>query len=161
MTGIYLLLGSNLGDKRHYLMQARNQIEQRLGSVVKQSSLYQTEAWGMQSSPAFLNQVLLIDSKKTPFALLNELLKIEASLERIRQSEYVNRTIDIDILYYHDLIINHSELIIPHPRISQRRFVLVPLAEIAPKAVHPVLQETNLQLLKKCTDPLAVTRMQV
>jgi 2-amino-4-hydroxy-6-hydroxymethyldihydropteridine diphosphokinase len=142
-------------------MQARNQIEQRLGSVVKQSSLYQTEAWGMRSSPVFLNQVLLVDSKKAPFVLLNEILKIEASLDRIRQPEYANRTIDIDILYYHDLIINHPELTIPHPRISQRRFVLEPLAEIAPKVVHPVLQETNIQLLMQCTDPLAVTRMQV
>ena len=161
MTGIYLLLGSNLGDKRHYLMQARNQIEEHLGSLVKQSSLYQTEAWGMHSSPAFLNQVLLIDSKKAPLVLLNEILKIEASLERIRQSEYANRTIDIDILYYHDLIINHPELTIPHPRISQRRFVLVPLAEIAPEVVHPVLQATNLQLLNHCTDPLTVTRLEV
>ena len=161
MTGIYLLLGSNLGDKRHYLMQARNQIGQRLGSVIKQSSLYQTDAWGMQSSPAFLNQVLLINSNRAPLALLNEILLIETSLERIRQSEYVNRTIDIDILYYHDLVLNHPELTVPHPRISQRRFVLTPLAEIAPKAVHPVLQETNLQLLKQCTDPLMVTRLEV
>ena len=152
MTGIYLLLGSNLGDRELYLTVAKKQLVQSIGAIQTMSSLYQTEAWGMDQAPAFLNQVLLINSDQQPQKILQESLKIESGLGRIRQQSYVDRTIDIDILYYGDLVLNEPDLVIPHPRISQRRFVLTPLTEIAPEFVHPVLKKTNSQLLEQCQD---------
>ena len=152
MTGIYLLLGSNLGDRELYLTVAKKQLEQSIGAIETMSSLYQTEAWGMGQAPAFLNQVLLINSDQQPQQILQESLKIESGLGRIRQQSYVDRTIDIDILYHGDLVLNEPDLVIPHPRISQRRFVLTPLTEIAPEFVHPVLKKTNSQLLEQCQD---------
>ncbi len=159
MTGIYLLLGSNLGDREQLLRQARNLLTVHIGPILNQSSLYRTEAWGMEQSPAFLNQILLIQSKASPTEILEQILNIESSLGRVRQRHYVDRTIDIDIIYYNKLVLEQPDLVIPHPRISLRRFVLEPLVEIAPSFVHPVLQVTNSQLLKQCLDPLLVTRL--
>ncbi len=157
MTGIYLLLGSNLGDRSSHLDKASKLISQQLAPISQESSRYRTEAWGMSDVPTFLNQVLVIDTVLKPLEILDKILKIEIMLGRNRQEGYRNRTIDIDLLYYGDMVFNHPDLSIPHPRIIERRFVLKPLVEIAPKFVHPVLGLSNLQLLDRCTDTLLVT----
>ncbi len=158
MTGIYLLLGSNLGNREQNLRLAREQIFIQLGPLQRASSVYHTEAWQMSDAPTFLNQVLLIDSSAPPLIALDKILSIEKSLGRTREQGYQNRTIDIDILYYGELIIDLPQLIVPHPKISERRFVLEPLTEIAPEFVHPVLQKTSKYLLDQCTDQLSVSR---
>ena len=159
MTGIYLLLGSNLGNRKQQLREAQQLLELRVGKVQNTSSVYSTEAWEMNDAPDFLNQVLLVNSSFEPLIVLKKILKIETDLGRARNAGYENRSMDIDILYYGDLILNHHELIVPHPRIPQRRFVLEPLAELAPEFVHPQLGLTNQQLLNQCTDPLMVSRL--
>ena len=157
MTGIYLLLGSNLGDKVTHLADARKLITQQLGHIQQASSQYHTEPWGMSNAPEFLNQVIVIDSSIDPLEVLDKVLNIEIVLGRSRKKDYQNRTIDIDLLYYGKLVFEHPSLSIPHPRISERKFVLTPLSEIAPDFVHPVLGLTNQHLLDICTDPLSVT----
>jgi 2-amino-4-hydroxy-6-hydroxymethyldihydropteridine diphosphokinase len=158
MTGIYLLLGSNLGDRDRFLELARVQLEQSLGKVCQASSIYKTQAWQMDGAPDFLNKVILIERSLKPLKVLEVILKIESGLGRIREG-YRNRSIDIDILYINSLILNHPDLTIPHPRISQRRFVLEPLVEIAPDFVHPISGLTNQQMLNQCRDQLKVSRL--
>ena len=159
MTGIYLLLGSNLGDREQCLLIAQQQLAQQVGKVQAISSIYQTEAWQMNSAPDFLNRVILVNSSLEPLKVLTEIIHIETGLGRVRRQGYQNRIIDIDILYYNHLVLNHPELTIPHPRISQRRFVLEPLAEIAPNFIHPQLRLTNRQLLDLCRDKLSVVKL--
>lgn len=159
MTGIYLLLGSNLGKKRETLEKASELLEQQIGPVVSKSSIYCTEAWGMDNVPLFLNQVLMVNSGLKPITVLRTILKIEMSLGRKRAIGYRNRSLDVDILYFGDQMVKHPDLTIPHPRIAERRFVLEPLVEIAPNFVHPVLSKTNSQLLALCSDPLMVKRL--
>lgn len=156
MTGIYLLLGSNLGNMQQQLLLARNLLERRVGKVLAASSVYRTEAWNMEGAPDFFNQVLELNSGLEPLNILEEILGIERGMGRMREKPYQNRIVDIDILYYNDQVSDHPELTIPHPRISQRRFVLEPLVEIAPDFVHPVLGLTNKQMLDRCTDQLSV-----
>jgi 2-amino-4-hydroxy-6-hydroxymethyldihydropteridine diphosphokinase len=159
MTGLYLLLGSNLGDRVKNLEDARSLLQTELGPVVKSSSIYSTEPWGMTNAPAFLNQVLLLACQTEPLKILDVVLEIETRMGRTRQQGYQNRTIDIDILYLNDLVYEDQQLVIPHPRISERRFVLQPLVEIAPYFIHPVLQLTNRQLMDQCQDQLFVRRV--
>jgi len=154
--GIYLLLGSNLGDKRNNLVKARKLIEDLVGIIDKSSSIYETDAWGKVLQPTFLNQVVKISSWLTPEDLLVAIQQIEISLGRIRHEKWGERTIDIDILYYSGQIIKLPNLVIPHPEIQFRRFTLIPLAEISPQLIHPVLQKSNKQLLILCADNLAV-----
>jgi len=157
--GIYLLLGSNLGDKRDTLFQATRQIDAEIGKVMKCSSLYETEPWGNSSQPSFLNQVVLINCKLSPMQLLTALLEIEKRLGRIRYEKWGERTLDIDILYYNNVIIDSDHLRIPHPEITNRRFTLVPLVELAPDFIHPVLNKTNRLLLSLCKDNLKVNEV--
>ena len=154
--GIYLLLGSNLGDRRKMITAAEKLIDKSVGDLVKFSGIYETDAWGKTSQPPFLNQVIQITSKLSPKNLLTALLQIEDKLGRKRYEKWGERVIDIDILYYGDLIFHDKHLSVPHPEISSRRFTLIPLVEIAANFVHPVLKKSNRKLLKECKDELQV-----
>lgn len=157
--GIYLLLGSNQGDRAANLAEAERRIVREAGSVVTRSSVYRTAAWGVEDQPEFYNQVLEIRSPHSPEQLLDILLGIERSMGRRRLKKWGPRIIDIDILFYGDEIVGKPALTLPHPGIPTRRFTLVPLAEIAPQFIHPVLKKTIAMLLEKCADSLAVTRV--
>jgi 2-amino-4-hydroxy-6-hydroxymethyldihydropteridine diphosphokinase len=155
---VFLLLGSNLGDSLKNLMIAMDKIEDLIGTVNKKSSIYKTAPWGVTDQPDFLNQVLSIETDLNPESLLDQIHLIEGQLGRIRSNEWQARLIDIDILFYDQETINTSNLTIPHPRISIRRFVLEPMNEIAAEITHPVLQKKIKQLLEECTDTSSVTR---
>jgi len=159
MTGIYLLLGSNLGHKQENLSNACLKINRLIGNIEQASSIYYCEPWGMSQAPAFLNQALSISTRYNPTELLDKLLEIEIEMGRQRSQGYQNRTIDIDILYYQHIICDKPRLKIPHPRIQERRFALEPLAELASDFVHPVLNLTNKELLDQCEDPLSVSKV--
>lgn len=159
MEGIFLLLGSNLGDKEKLLQLACQKIEDRIGSIVSASSMYETAAWGKTDQPGFLNSVIEVHSFLSPVAMLCEINKIEHELGRTRLEKWGARKIDIDILYFHDRIIQTPLLSIPHPGIPDRRFTLVPLTEIAPGFIHPVLLKSNQELLENCPDPLQVKKL--
>jgi 2-amino-4-hydroxy-6-hydroxymethyldihydropteridine diphosphokinase len=144
---IYLGLGSNLGDRKCNLEEAILQIS-KFAVIKKASSIYATEPWGLKDQPQFLNQVLFVESALKPDELLSQLKIIEKKMGRKRSVRFGPRLIDLDILFYDDLILNSPELTIPHPRLRERAFVLVPLAEIAPKLVHPLDHKTVKELLQ-------------
>ena len=154
----YLLIGGNIGDRLMALSNARLAIEDNCGKIIKKSSIYETAAWGNEDQAAFLNQAVEIETDDTAEELLKNILQSEESLGRKRELQYGPRIIDIDILFFNDDIIQHDGLKIPHPRMQYRRFVLVPLNEIASTMTHPVLQKSVRVLLHECTDPLAVNK---
>ena len=158
MNNAYLLIGGNMGNRETFLAAASQAIAAQCGRIVLCSSLYQTEAWGLNNQGAFLNQVLQIETSLLPQALLHTILSIETSLGRKREVKYGPRIIDIDILLFEEKIVAEEGLTIPHPEMQNRRFVLVPLAEIAAGECHPVLQKTIAQLLAECPDNLAVQK---
>lgn len=153
---VFILLGANLGDRKGTLAQARRLISEQLATQIVASSLYETAPWGVTDQPAFLNQVLKIETHLSAQELLENTLSIEKKLGRERRLRWGARVIDIDILYYDDLILETETLSLPHPRLHERRFTLVPLVEIAPSFVHPVLKKTNQELLEACTDDSSV-----
>ncbi len=156
MNNVYLLIGGNMGDRMANLAAARNSINIECGRIVTESSIYETEAWGYKEQNAFLNQALVIQTSLQANALMDAILKIEIALGRKREIPLGPRIIDIDIIYYNDEIINSSTLTIPHPSMAQRKFVLMPLTEIAPNYRHPILLKTNEVLLKECGDSSVV-----
>ena len=156
MNNVYLLIGGNMGDRMANLAAARNSINIECGRIVTESSIYETEAWGYKEQNAFLNQALVIQTSLQANALMDSILKIEIALGRKREIPLGPRIIDIDIIYYNDEIINSSTLTIPHPSMAQRKFVLMPLNEIAPNYRHPILLKTNEVLLKECGDSSVV-----
>ena len=159
MNSTYLLLGSNMGNSPELLSNAIKQIENKIGPLLLSSNLYATAAWGNTSQPDFLNQVIKIATHLAAAETLAIILSIEKNMGRIRTTKNAPRIIDIDILFFNNEIINQSDLIVPHPEIQNRRFVLTPLQEIAPQMIHPVLNKTIDQLLSQCPDQLAVKKI--
>ena len=153
MNNTYILLGGNSGDREFLIEEAIRLISREAGNVMRQSSIYETEPWGFLSDAPFLNQAILIQTPLSPSVLLSKLISIEKKLGRKRNNgSYSSRTIDLDILFYNDLIISSKRLQVPHPRMQLRRFAMVPLAEIAGEYVHPVFQVTMRQLDLNCSD---------
>jgi 2-amino-4-hydroxy-6-hydroxymethyldihydropteridine diphosphokinase len=157
---IYLCIGGNLGEREANLEEALEFIDFNFGDVVAVSSIYESEPWGMTDVPNFLNQVVHIESELTDKELLVEIADLEEFFGRERSSQgYVSREMDIDVLFIDEEVISTEALQVPHPRISERRFVLEPLAEIAPEFIHPELKQSVEVLLKACSDKGKVTRL--
>lgn len=153
MNRVFLGLGGNIGNLSLNFRTAKDLLDKKCGRIVRSSSVYRTPPWGFESENSFLNQVIELETMIRPEKIMEEILGIEKELGRVRTpGKYTSRTIDIDILYYNNLKINNPELVIPHPMISVRKFVLVPLSEIAPDFIHPVFQKTNYRLLQECKD---------
>ncbi len=159
MNKAYLLTGGNMGDREQNLATAREWIEADCGRILDQSSIYETAAWGKTNQPAFLNQALEIQTGLNAKQLMRHVLRVEKKMGRIREEKFGPRLIDIDILLFNAEIHNASFLKVPHPEMQNRRFVLVPLQEIAPGVIHPVLKKTITQLLDECPDQLEVTKL--
>jgi len=156
MPKLHLLLGGNLGDRTAYLQQARTRLANQVGPIIRNSQLYETAAWGNTQQPAFLNQVLELQTELAPEQVLITINTIEQELGRVRQEHWGARVIDIDILFYDALVLQTQRLTIPHPQLHLRRFTLLPLAEIAPQLHHPVLGKSIRTLLEECADTLEV-----
>lgn len=153
-------MGTNLGDKDQNLRKALDEIETRIGKILKRSAIYETAAWGKTDQAPFLNMVIMLKSKLTPVQILHKIQALEKEMGRIRVEKWKERIIDIDILYINGLVVHTAELTVPHPEISNRRFTLAPLNEITPDFIHPVLGKTQSQLLQECPDTLPVTKIE-
>jgi 2-amino-4-hydroxy-6-hydroxymethyldihydropteridine diphosphokinase len=158
MTTAFLLLGSNEGTRMQFLQDARDKIDDTAGQVISISSIYETAPWGNTEQGPFLNQVIEISTNLEPLLLLGKLQDIETNMGRIRKEKWGPRRLDIDILFYGTRLLKTPLLTIPHPGIPERRFTLVPLAEIAEGFVHPVLKKNMKELLAECKDTLGVER---
>ncbi len=145
---VFLALGTNLGDREANLYKARNALLTKV-TIIQESPVYITPPWGYEDQPDFLNQVLEVETKLAPRSLLHFVKKIESKMGRTKTFRNGPRLIDIDILFYGQQVIKGSTLCIPHPRLHERAFVLVPLNDIAPNFVHPVKNLTVEALLSK------------
>lgn len=154
---VWLGLGTNLGDRRRNLVTAAGLIYLKVGPLHEVSGIYKTAAWGVTEQPDFLNQAVCARTVLNPAAVLREINEIENFMGRVRDQKWGPRLIDIDILYFENEIIDETNLKIPHPRIQERNFVLIPLSEIAPDFVHPVFNLSNRELLHRSKDTAEVT----
>lgn len=165
MNLIYLSLGSNLGRRERHLEDALELIQSRIGIIEKVSRYYESASWGYSSKNSFYNCCVALRTALLPLVLLDKLLEIEKVLGRIRENSkgqkreraYSDRIIDIDLLLYGDYQMEHPRLILPHPSMGDRRFVLAPLAEIAPDLIHPLTGMSISSMLKECADQVKVT----
>lgn len=151
MNQAVLLIGGNLGDRMR-LIRGAHLLLSEIGEIVSKSSLYETAAWGNVSQGNFLNQALILRTAKSATELLRATQKIENQLGRTRETRWGDRTMDIDIIYFNDLVCKDKNLALPHPLLAERRFVLIPLVEILPGFVHPVFHLTQQELLDQCPD---------
>jgi 2-amino-4-hydroxy-6-hydroxymethyldihydropteridine diphosphokinase len=160
MERIFLGLGGNVGNVAMAFDNAIENIETEIGKVINKSKRYKTEPWGIKTQENFLNMVLEIETKLTPDEILSQIIDIEKKMGRYRdkQNQFGPRTIDIDILFYGGKIIRNNKLIIPHPRLHLRNFVLMPLKDIAPDLVHPVLRKNIKTLFKELPDDSRVEK---
>jgi 2-amino-4-hydroxy-6-hydroxymethyldihydropteridine diphosphokinase len=153
------LIGGNLGNRKENLSKADSLINEQCGSLTRSSSIYETDAWGNTDQPSFLNQALEISTSLNARQLMRRVLKIEEEMGRVRKEKLGPRIIDIDILLFENEIHDLRFLKIPHPEMQNRRFVLVPLAEINSTLQHPVLKKSIAELLEECPDNLEVKKI--
>ena len=158
---VALLYGGNIGETWAAFEKATAILVEKIGEVYQQSSVYRSKSWGYESNNDFLNQLVLFKTNLSAHKLLKICLETESLLGRQRNSSigYSDRVIDIDILYLDDLVLNTSELTIPHPRLHERLFALVPLCELMPEFIHPVLQKSNKSLLSLCPDKTVIEKL--
>ncbi len=150
-------LGSNIHPRRATLSQARALINAQIGEITAASSLYESEPWGFESSTWFINQNIVVESPLEPLAVLDIALAIETELGRIRLGKgYTSRPIDIDLLLAESLVIESNRLTLPHPHMPSRRFVLLPMVELAPESLHPTIGKSWQELLRDCPDICSV-----
>ncbi len=160
MHKVFLGIGGNIGNKAQNFRTAYSLVTEKLGTIVQSSSIYESPPWGFQAKEYFWNQILIIETKHSPDKLLEEIHIIENEFGRKRKKyTYVSREMDIDILYYDEIFIETEKLIIPHPKIHQRLFVLVPLSEIAPDFKHPLFRLTNVQMFENCKDKSVIKKI--
>lgn len=155
VTKIYLALGSNLGDRMQNLRAALRQLAPHI-ALTHLSPIYQTEPWGVADQPDFFNMTVCGETALAPVELLDALQAIEKNMGRVKTVRYGPRVIDLDILMYGDTVMQTERLEIPHPRMAERRFVLVPLNDIAPHTMHPRLKRTVRELLSALQDDSAI-----
>ena len=160
MEKVVFIIGGNLGDRMKFIQQAYKMLRENFSDPLLSSSVFETAAWGEASEGEYLNQVLVFPTNLTAEVVLTIIQEIENRLGRKREEKWGNRTMDIDILYFGQQVIQNQDLIIPHPFISQRRFVLEPLVEILPDFLHPIFQISNTQMLEGCSDISAVVRIE-
>ena len=159
MTRVYFLLGGNIGNREELLSEAIRKMTNQLGKNIQASALYETEPWGFTHEQNFLNQVVVFDSELAALDILDKTQAIEKELGRVRKTtQYCERTIDIDILFYSDECIENERLSVPHPRIQERSFALYPLEELIPEFIHPISKKSIKQLKEECTDELKVNK---
>jgi len=159
---VFLGIGTNLGERKANLEKAIALTGKHIGKVIAASSVYETEPWGFSSDTNFLNMVAEVETGLTPSGLLGRILMIEALMGRLREgSGYKSRIIDIDILFFGSRIFGNKVLTIPHPKIQDRRFVLVPLCEIAGEMIHPVFKKSIQELLAECKDSSTVIKIDI
>lgn len=151
MHKVFIALGSNLGDKKDNINEAIKRINDKGIKILKVSSIIETEPYGYKDQDKFLNAVCLVETDLSPHELLNVLLEIEREMGRVRTIKWGPRVIDLDIIFYDDLIINEANLIIPHPDAHNRTFVMGPLSEIEPDFIHPVLNKTVKEIYLELT----------
>ena len=161
MKTVYILQGSNEGDRLEILDLSVQEIEKRIGACTASSSVYESEPWGFEARQWFLNRVIVVKTDLEPLAILRELLAIELEFgrKRLDDGRYHSRTLDLDILFIDRQIISTPELEVPHPQLQNRRFTLLPLAEIAPTFLHPTLLKTMSALLSECPDQAEVKKV--
>ncbi len=158
MTTIYIGIGSNLGDREGTCLKALEELEKRRIEVTKKSSRYETEPWGVRDQPKFINMVVEADTDLTPGGVLRVIKEIEKNLGRRETRRWGPRVVDLDILLYNDLVVDEPDLRIPHPHMHERDFVLKPLSEIAPEAIHPLLKKTVREMLSEAPNPFKTLR---
>jgi 2-amino-4-hydroxy-6-hydroxymethyldihydropteridine diphosphokinase len=152
MAVVFLSIGSNSGDRSVYLQQSLKWIEQGIGNIVKHSDIYETQSWGFEGQN-FLNMVVKVETSLTPQGIIDIIQSVEQQMGRVRISgQYADRIIDLDILFFEKEVISDKNLIIPHPRLHERLFVLEPMMDIAPDFVHPVFNKPIQQLREECQD---------
>ncbi|HXI00668.1 MAG TPA: 2-amino-4-hydroxy-6-hydroxymethyldihydropteridine diphosphokinase [Sphingobacteriaceae bacterium] len=160
MQEAYLLLGSNLGNREYYISEAVELLNQNAGLVKQSSSYYETASWGKTDQPDFINMAVYLHTLLPPEQLLITILDIEKYFGRERTEKWGSRTIDIDILFYADWIIEQPDLVVPHPYLQERAFALIPMAEIAPDYKHPVYKKTILELCESLVDNLSIKKLE-
>jgi len=157
MNLVYLLLGSNLNNRIQLLEKARIAIDEKIGRLEKYSGIYESSPWGFEADTKFLNQVVVVQTHLTPIEILEKIKIIECELGRERiPGIYTSRTIDIDILFFNNDVVDIPDLTIPHKRIHTRKFTLLPLAEIASGFIHPGFNKSIIDLLNECKDQSVV-----